>query len=59
MDELLLIETVERYLKGDMTAQEKIFFEEIRKKNPDIDQLVVYMKWKVNWPKKVSSAKNN
>ena len=41
MDELLLIETVERYLKGDMTAQEKIFFEEIRKKNPDIDQLVV------------------
>ena len=41
MDELLLIETVERYLKGDMTTQEKTFFEEIRKKNPDIDQLVV------------------
>ena len=41
MDEILLIETVERYLKGDMTAQEKTFFEEIRKKNPDIDQLVV------------------
>lgn len=41
MDELLLIETVERYLNGDMTAQEKTFFEEIRKKNPDIDQLVV------------------
>jgi serine protease Do len=41
MDELLLIETVERYLRGEMTAQEKTFFEEIRKKNPDIDQLVV------------------
>ena len=41
MDELLLLEPVERYLKGDMTAQEKTFFEEIRKKNPDIDQLVV------------------
>lgn len=41
MDEILLIETVERYLNGEMTAQEKIFFEEIRKKNPDIDQLVV------------------
>ena len=41
MDELLLIETVERYLKGEMTSQEKVFFEEIRKKNPDIDQLVV------------------
>jgi serine protease Do len=41
MDELLLIETVERYLKGEMNQQEKTFFEEIRKKNPDIDQLVV------------------
>jgi len=41
MDEILLIETVERYLKGEMTSQEKTFFEEIRKKNPDIDQLVV------------------
>ena len=41
MDEILLIETVERYLKGEMTAQEKVFFEEIRKNNPDIDQMVV------------------
>lgn len=41
MDELLLIETVERYLKGEMNQQEETFFEEIRKKNPDIDQLVV------------------
>ena len=41
MDEVLLIETVERYLKGDMTLKEKIFFEEIRKNNPAVDQLVV------------------
>ncbi|MBL7702048.1 MAG: trypsin-like peptidase domain-containing protein [Ferruginibacter sp.] len=41
MDEILLIETVERYLKGEMNQQESTFFEEIRKKNPDIDQLVV------------------
>ena len=41
MDEVLLIETVERYLKGDMTPKEKIFFEEIRKNNPAVDQLVV------------------
>lgn len=41
MDELLLIETVERYLKGEMNQQERAFFEEIRKKNPDVDQLVV------------------
>jgi len=41
MDELLLIETVERYLKGEMTSQEKLFFEEIRKNNPAVDQMVV------------------
>ncbi len=41
MDELLLIETVERYLNGEMNAAEKIFFEEIRKNNPSVDQMVV------------------
>ncbi|HMU09428.1 MAG TPA: trypsin-like peptidase domain-containing protein [Ferruginibacter sp.] len=41
MDEVLLIETVERYLKGEMPAQEKVFFEEIRKKDPAVDQMVV------------------
>ncbi|HQY12795.1 MAG TPA: serine protease [Ferruginibacter sp.] len=41
MDELLLIEAVERYLKGEMSAQEKTFFEEIRKNDPAVDQVVV------------------
>jgi len=41
MDELLLIEAVERYLKGEMTQQEKTFFEEYRKNDPAVDQLVV------------------
>ncbi len=41
MDEVLLIETVERYLSGEMTQKEKIFFEEIRKNDPAVDQLVV------------------
>ena len=41
MDELLLIETVERYLKGEMDLKEKGFFEEIRKNNPAVDQMVV------------------
>ena len=41
MDEILLIETVERYLKGEMPAQEKNLFEEIRKNNPAVDQMVV------------------
>lgn len=41
MDELLLIEAVERYLNGEMTQKEKSFFEEIRKNNPTVDQMVV------------------
>lgn len=41
MDELLLIETVERYLRGEMPRKEKDFFEEIRKTNPAVDQMVV------------------
>ena len=41
MDELLLIEAVERYLKGEMNPKEKTFFEEIRKNNPAVDQMVV------------------
>lgn len=41
MDEILLIDAVERYVKGDMSASEKTFFEELRKNNAEMDQLVV------------------
>jgi len=41
MDDILLLDAIERYKKGEMTAQEKTFFEELRKNNPDIDQLSV------------------
>ena len=41
MDEILLIETVERYLRGEMTTEERSFFEGLRKTNPEIDQAVV------------------
>lgn len=41
MDEILLIEAVERYLKGDMSSEEKAFFEGLRKSNPEVDQMVV------------------
>ena len=39
MDDILLINAVERYRKGEMSPQEITFFEELRKNNPDIDQL--------------------
>ncbi len=41
MDDILLIDAAERYVKGEMTAEERIYFEEIRKNNPELDQLVV------------------
>ena len=41
MEELQLLDAVERYLRGKMTPQEKEYFEELRKSNPDVDQLVV------------------
>lgn len=41
MDDILLLDATERYLKGEMTPQEKNFFEELRKNTPEIDQLVV------------------
>jgi S1-C subfamily serine protease len=41
MDEIILINSLERYLNGEMSQQERIVFEELRKSNPEIDQLVV------------------
>ncbi|KAA9037642.1 trypsin-like peptidase domain-containing protein [Ginsengibacter hankyongi] len=39
MDDTLLLDAVERYRNGEMSAQEITFFEELRKNNPEIDQL--------------------
>ncbi|MEO6548176.1 MAG: serine protease [Ferruginibacter sp.] len=41
MDEILLLETVERYLSGGMSSEEKTIFENLRKNDPEVDQLVV------------------
>ncbi len=41
MDDILLLDAIERYRSGNMTPQEKKFFEELRKNNPDIDQMAV------------------
>ena len=40
MDDTLLLDAIERYRNGEMSPQEITFFEELRKNNPDIDQLV-------------------
>jgi serine protease Do len=41
MDDILLLDAIERYRNGEMSLQEKTFFEELRKNNPEIDQLAV------------------
>ncbi len=41
MEDSLLIQTIERYINGEMSAQEKIDFETLRNNNPEIDQLIV------------------
>jgi serine protease Do len=41
MEELSILETVERYIRGEMLPGERVFFEQLRKDNPAVDQLVV------------------
>jgi len=41
MKEPLLIDAVERFIRDEMPEQERIYFEEIRKNNPELDQAVV------------------
>jgi S1-C subfamily serine protease len=41
MDDVKLLEAVEQYTNGKMTPDERVYFEGLRKSNPEIDQLVV------------------
>ena len=41
MDERLILESIERYIRGEMLPEERKFFEELRKSNPGVDQMVV------------------
>lgn len=41
MDDIQLLEAVERYIRGEMKTDERVYFEQLRKTNPDVDQLVV------------------
>ncbi|MDP9040412.1 MAG: serine protease [Bacteroidota bacterium] len=41
MDERLILESIERYIRGEMLPEERKFFEDLRKSNPNIDQMVV------------------
>lgn len=41
MDEITMLDSVERYIRGEMNPDEKLYFENLRKTSPEVDQLVV------------------
>jgi len=41
MDDLKLLDAVERYIRGEMTPDERLYFEQLRKTNAEVDQMVV------------------
>jgi serine protease Do len=41
MDDIQILDAVERYIRGEMNPDERLHFENLRKTNADIDQLVV------------------
>ena len=41
MEDLNILEAVERYITGEMSPDERVYFENLRKSNPEIDQAVV------------------
>lgn len=41
MDETMILDAVERYIRGEMTPDDRVHFENLRKTNPEVDQLVV------------------
>ncbi|HWB27836.1 MAG TPA: serine protease [Chitinophagaceae bacterium] len=41
MEDIVLLDVIERYLTGQMSPEEKTWFKELREKTPEIDQMVV------------------
>lgn len=41
MDDILLLDAIERYLSGEMSPEERTYFENLRNTTPEIDQMVV------------------
>ena len=41
IEDIKILEAVERYISGMMTPDERVYFEQLRKSNPEVDQMVV------------------
>ena len=58
MDRFNLLEDIERYLRNEMTPEEKYAFEQLRKTNPEVDLLVVEHSLFLNQLEKFGDQKN-
>jgi serine protease Do len=58
MEDTLLMDAADRFAKGEMSAEEKIYFEDLRKNNPELDQAVVEQLFFLNQLDNYSSTKN-
>lgn len=58
MEDIQLIETVERYIQGEMNPEELKSFEQLRISNPEIDQIVVEYTAFLNQLKDFSERRN-
>ena len=58
MEDTLLIDAAERFVNGEMSAEEKIYFEDLRKNNPELDQAVVEQIFFLNQLESFSHKKN-
>jgi S1-C subfamily serine protease len=58
MEDILLLNSIERYLEGRMLEEEKGFFEELRRNNPAIDQMVVEHKLFLHHMNEYADVKN-
>ncbi len=58
MEERLILESIERYIRGEMLPEERKFFEDLRKSNPGIDQMVVEHTVFLNLIEKYGDRKN-
>ena len=58
MEDIVLLDAVERYLKGEISAEERVYLEEMRKTNPEVDQMVVEHTFFLNEVERYSGTKN-
>src|ERR1700759_3676212 len=58
MEDTLLIDAAERFVRGEMSPEERTYFEDLRKNNPELDQAVVEQIFFLNQLDSYAGTKN-